>query len=151
MCHEKWMDKWINLRLFALTVVVTYFYLWVKIGFCSLIYNTFYLQWFIKNNSTIQQNESTTHPLVLVDSTQQLQALALQQAVWGISCLVLHPSFCNDSSLHPSFSNNSSSHCCDLTIIVDSTHEHFCNTPEMSIADISSHWNKAWAEARGWT
>jgi len=33
------------------------------------------------------------------------QALALQPAVWGISCLVL-PSSCNASNLHPSFSNN---------------------------------------------
>ena len=32
---------------------------------------------------------------------QQLQALALQQAVWGISCLVLLPSSCNYSSLRP--------------------------------------------------
>jgi len=37
---------------------------------------------------------------------QQLQALALQPAVWGISCLVLLPSSCNDSSLYLSFSNN---------------------------------------------
>ena len=87
---------------------------------------------------------------VLVDSTQQLQALALQQAVWGISCLVLLPSSCNDSSLHPPFSNNNSSHCCDFTIIVDSTNEHFCKTPEMSITDELSHWNKAWAEAKCW-
>jgi len=33
---------------------------------------------------------------------QQLQALALQPAVWGISCLVLLPSSCNDSSLYSS-------------------------------------------------
>jgi len=38
---------------------------------------------------------------------EQLQALALQPAVWGISCLVLLPSSCNDSSLHSSFSYNS--------------------------------------------
>jgi len=38
-----------------------------------------------------------------------------------------------------------------LTIIVGPTHEHFCKTPEMSIADVLSHWNKAWAEAKGWT
>jgi len=37
---------------------------------------------------------------------QQLQALALQQAVWEISCLVLLPSSCNGSILHSSFSNN---------------------------------------------
>jgi len=36
---------------------------------------------------------------------QQLQTLALQPAVWGISCLVLLPSSCNNSSLHSSFSN----------------------------------------------
>jgi len=39
-------------------------------GFCSLIYNTS-LQWFIQNESTIQQGESTNHPLVLVNSTHQ--------------------------------------------------------------------------------
>ena len=38
---------------------------------------------------------------------QQLQALTMQQAAWGISCLVLLPSSCNDLSLHWSFSNNS--------------------------------------------
>jgi len=37
---------------------------------------------------------------------QQLQALALQPAVWRISCLVLLPSSCNDSSLYLSFSSN---------------------------------------------
>jgi len=36
---------------------------------------------------------------------QQLQALALQPAVWGISGLILLPSPCNDSSLYLSFSN----------------------------------------------
>jgi len=41
------------------------------------------------------------------DQKQQLQALALQPAVWGISCLVLLPSPCNDSSLYVSFNNNS--------------------------------------------
>ena len=119
-------------------------YLSITIGFYPLIHNTFSLQWFIQNEFNIQQGKSTTHPLGLVDSTQQLQALALQQAVWGISCLVLLPPSCNDSSLHPPFSNNSSSHCCDLTIIVDSTHEHFCKTPGMSNVDVLSHWNKAW-------
>ena len=39
---------------------------------------------------------------------QQLQALALQQAFWGISCLVLLPSSCNDSSLDSLFSKLSS-------------------------------------------
>ena len=34
-------------------------------------------------------------------------ALPLQQVVWGISCLVLLSSFCDDSSLFISFSNNS--------------------------------------------
>jgi len=38
---------------------------------------------------------------------QRLQAVAMQQDVWGIFCLVLLPSSCNDSSLHLSFSNNS--------------------------------------------
>ena len=36
---------------------------------------------------------------------QQLQALALQPDVWGISCLVLLPPPCNYSSLYVSFSN----------------------------------------------
>ena len=36
---------------------------------------------------------------------QQLQALAFQQAFWGIACLVLLPSSCNDSSLYLSFIN----------------------------------------------
>ena len=35
---------------------------------------------------------------------QQLQALAFQRAFWGIACLVLFPSPCNDSSLYLSFS-----------------------------------------------
>jgi len=125
-------------------------YLSVAIGFCSLIYNTFSLQCLIQNEWTIKEGESTIHPLVLIDSTQQSQALAFQHAIWGISCLVLLPSFCNDSSLHTSFSNNGLSHCCDFNYyIVDSTHEHFCNTPEMSIADVLSHWNKVGAEPKG--
>jgi len=41
-----------------------------------------------------------------VNKNTTKQALALQPAVGGISCLVLLPSFCNDSSLYPSFSNN---------------------------------------------
>ena len=36
---------------------------------------------------------------------QQLQALGFQRAFWGIACLVLLPSHCNDSSLYLSFSN----------------------------------------------
>ena len=36
---------------------------------------------------------------------QQLQALAFQRAFWGIACLVLLPSPCNDSSLYLSFIN----------------------------------------------
>ena len=43
--------------------------------------------------------------LDLMSSNQQLQTLTLQPAVWGISCLVLLPSPCNDSSLYLSFSN----------------------------------------------
>ena len=43
----------------------------------------------------------------LISKWQQLQAPALQQAVWGISCLFLLPSSGNDSRLHPSFNNNS--------------------------------------------
>jgi len=36
---------------------------------------------------------------------KHLQALAFQRAFWGIACLVLLPSPCNDSSLYVSFSN----------------------------------------------
>jgi len=45
--------------------------------------------------------------LLFSEATITLQALALQPAVWGIACLVLFPSPCNDSSLYLSFSNNS--------------------------------------------
>ena len=41
----------------------------------------------------------------VITQRQQLQALALQPAVWGISCLVLLPFPWNDSSLYLSFSN----------------------------------------------
>jgi len=47
---------------------------------------------------------------------QAVQALALQPAVWGISCLVLLPSYCNDSSLHSSFSND-----CKATAVTTSS------------------------------
>jgi len=37
---------------------------------------------------------------------RQLHDLALQPALWGISCVVLLPCPCNDSSLYLSFSNS---------------------------------------------
>jgi len=52
------------------------------------------------------------HRRVATIFRQQLQALALQPGVWGISCLVLLPFPCNDSSLYLSFSNF-----CEATVV----------------------------------
>ena len=57
---------------------------------------------FLNHTINIQSNFTKNY----TNLTQQLQALVLQPAVWGISCLVLLLSPCNDSSLYLSFSNN---------------------------------------------
>ena len=52
-----------------------------------------------------QPGVATLWGLWIIFRRATIQALALQPAVWGISCLVLLPSPCNDSACTYSFSN----------------------------------------------
>jgi len=59
----------------------------------------------VVESNTCMKNQKYRKTLIIIN-LQQLQALGLQPAVWEISCLVLVPSSCNNSSVYSLFSNN---------------------------------------------